>query len=95
MKKHGQLLSKCFKLHIEINNESDQDDLQRIERYFRKYPPIFTAAGYFQMNQGLFSSFCSEVVTYIIIIVQLISVEMETGYFPSSNTTDVVMNLID
>lgn len=64
------LLSECSELHIKIKEDSRRDDLQSVENYVRNLPPVFTAAGFFQLNQRLLSSFCSTSVTYIIIFIQ-------------------------
>lgn len=77
-------------MHIEIKNDLKRDDLQRVENYIRNMPPVFTAAGFFQLNQGLFATFCSVFVSYFIIVIQFSTV----ADAPSTMNSDVAtMNL--
>lgn len=67
---YSDIISECYYLDIEIKSESVRNDLKTIENCIRNVPPVFTAAGFFRLNQGLFSTFCSILVTYFIIIIQ-------------------------
>lgn len=86
--KYSELLTECFHLHINIIKDSVRNDLQLVENYVRNMPPIFTAAGFFQLNQGLYSSFCSAAVTYLIVIIQFTNVSV--GSFDSNGSEHTV-----
>lgn len=66
----------CASLHFQIKDEKLRRDLQSVENYYRNLRPVFTAAGFFQINQGLFSNFFSSIVSYLIILIQLKSVNL-------------------
>lgn len=69
-KKYTDLLFECSHWRVEIKDESLRNELQSVENYIRNLPPVFSAAGFFQLNQGLYSSICSALVTYFIVIIQ-------------------------
>lgn len=77
--KHSDLLWECSRLQTEIKNEEVRKDLQNVENFIRNLPPVFTAAGFFRINQGLFSSLCSALVTYLIVIIQFNTVNVGFG----------------
>lgn len=68
--KYSEILVYCSHLQIKIREKLLRKELQSVENYIRNSPPVFTAAGFFRLNQGLFSTFCSVIVTYFIIILQ-------------------------
>lgn len=80
-------------MHTQITNESEREDLLQVEYLIENYPPVFTAAGFFQLNQRLFSSFCSVVVTYIIVIFQYISGNMESNSVQTNDVPEVNLSL--
>lgn len=64
------LLSELAHLQAARQLTSFQSNLFMLESCIRNNPPVFTAAGFFKINQSLYSSICSELVTYIIVIIQ-------------------------
>lgn len=87
-KKHADLLWECSRLQVEINNESVRNDLHNVEDYIRNLPPVFTAAGFFRLNQRLFSSLSSALVTYVIVIIQFNTVGVGFHNTNFSNLTE-------
>lgn len=79
--KYSELLEECYRLQIRIWNEPSRADLQLFEYYIRNFPPVFTVAGFFQLNQKLCSSFCIEIVTYLIVVIQFSTVNPGTNSF--------------
>lgn len=75
-KKYNDLLCECCHLQVEIKNDLMRNELQTVENFIRKLPPVFTAAGFFRINQGLYSSLCSTLVSYLIVIIQFNSVNV-------------------
>lgn len=76
---HDDILTECIGLHVKIKLHSIRDDLLSIERYIRNMPPVFTAVGFFRINRGLYSTFCSVLVTYFVIIIQFNSVSISNS----------------
>lgn len=74
------MLLECFKLHTQVKDKSARDDLHLFENYVRKFPPVLTAADVFQLNQGLYSAFCSALVTYLIVLIQFNAVNIGSNY---------------
>lgn len=74
--KYNNLLMECASLHMKITNEEVRKDFESLEIYYRNSRPVFSAAGFFHLNQELFSTFCSAIVSYLIIIIQLRSVDV-------------------
>lgn len=74
--KHAKLLSTCHHLHVKIRNDFIRNDLQSVTDYIKDLPPVITAAGFFQVNLKLFSSFFSILITYMIIIIQFSSIKL-------------------
>lgn len=83
--KYKELLMGCSTLHVKIKDDEVRKDLESVENYYRKLSPVFTAAGFFQLNQGLFSTFCSAIVSYLIIIIQFKNGNIGVSYTNSSN----------
>lgn len=73
---YTNVLSECYNLHIQIENKLERNDLEKVENYIRNYPPVFTAAGFFQLSKEIFSSFFSATVTYLILLIQFNTVEV-------------------
>lgn len=69
-RKYFDLLYECSQLQIEIKEDAFRNDLLLFENFVRNQPPVFTAAGFFRLNKGLYSSLCSALVTYLIVIIQ-------------------------
>lgn len=74
--KHAELVSTCYSLYVRLKNESLREDLKSVIDYIKDQPPEFTADGFFTINRRLFSSFSQVIVTYLIVIVQLRSVDL-------------------
>lgn len=87
-KKYFELLSECTHLQVEIKKDTIRDDILLFENFVRNQPPILTAAGFFRLNQGLYSSVCSALVTYLIVIIQFNNVNV--GYNTANATQDTL-----
>lgn len=68
------LLEVCYHLQNEIHEKSAKDELNELINYMQYSPQKFTAAGFFHLNRGYFSTLISALVSYMIVVVQFASV---------------------
>lgn len=71
--KCSDLLLECHHLRVDITDDSVQNEVEIYGNFISSLPPMFTAAGVFQLDQSFYSSFSSTLVTYLIVIIQMSS----------------------
>ncbi|KAJ8947253.1 hypothetical protein NQ314_008652 [Rhamnusium bicolor] len=66
-----KLLKTCFKLDQYLPLESEESrELKSLTNIIKSRRPVFTAAGFFQVNRATLLSLFGTTTTYFIIIVQ-------------------------
>uniref|UniRef100_A0A6P7G3L3 Gustatory and pheromone receptor 39a-like n=1 Tax=Diabrotica virgifera virgifera TaxID=50390 RepID=A0A6P7G3L3_DIAVI len=68
---NGQSFIKtCYLLHETVEEQEEKDHLLLLAKYGQLWRPIFTAAGFYDVNQSSLSSIFSALITYLVIIIQ-------------------------
>lgn len=66
----SKILVTCNYLQTQIVDPKLRQELIILSNFIKDLFPKFTAAGFFQLNKGLFSSLLSALVSYLIILIQ-------------------------
>nr|APC94332.1 gustatory receptor 2 [Pyrrhalta aenescens] len=64
------LIKTCYLLHESAELDVDKDHLMLLVKYVEEWRPIFSAAGFYDVNQASLSSIFSSIITYLVIAIQ-------------------------
>ncbi|CAH1112671.1 unnamed protein product [Psylliodes chrysocephalus] len=69
-KASNQLSKTCYWLHEIIDDQEVKNKLLVLVKYEEEWRPIFSAGGFFNVNQSCLTTFFSSIITYLVLIVQ-------------------------
>uniref|UniRef100_A0A6P7G3H0 Gustatory receptor 2a n=1 Tax=Diabrotica virgifera virgifera TaxID=50390 RepID=A0A6P7G3H0_DIAVI len=66
----NQIIKTCHILSETLQDADHKEHLLLLAKYAQHWRPVFSAAGFYDVNQSCLSSIFSAVVTYLVIIIQ-------------------------
>ncbi|XP_057658185.1 uncharacterized protein LOC130895082 [Diorhabda carinulata] len=64
------LIKTCYLVHETASSNIDKEHLMLLVGYIDEWKPIFSACGYYDVNQSSLSSIFSAIITYLIVLIQ-------------------------
>lgn len=75
-KRHFKLLSTCHFLQLHMKDALIGQEVVILKTFINDLSPKFSAAGLFEVDQGVYPAFISALIVYFIIIVQFKAVNI-------------------
>ncbi|CAG9820575.1 unnamed protein product [Phaedon cochleariae] len=82
-----EVISNVYILHETVDNPIVKNELLLLAECEERWRPIFSAAGFFEVNQSCIASIFSALITHVVIIIQFNMVLQDDDMSTGNNIT--------